>query len=120
MAKEQEFKRLSATELEFMKVIWEHPEGILSEDIFEYFQQARTTKSNILRALVQKGCAEVVKEGWHTRYFPKMTQEEYEELLSQQKVGKLEGMIFSFFQKKKLDAKEIDRVKEFLEGLKDE
>ena len=77
MGKNEEFKRLSTTELKFMKVIWDHPEGILSEDIFECFDQARTTKSNILRALVKKGCAEVVKEGWHTRYFPKMTQEEY-------------------------------------------
>ncbi|HCO29002.1 MAG TPA: hypothetical protein DIT54_06230 [Lachnospiraceae bacterium] len=116
----QEFKRLSKTELEFMKVIWDNPDGILSESIFQNFKQARTTQSNVLRTLVQKGCAEVVKEGLHTRYFPKLSQEEYEELLSKQKVGKLEGIILSFFQKKKLNDKEIDEVKEFLEQLKDE
>lgn len=116
----QEFKRLSKTELEFMKVIWDNPEGILSENIFSHFKQARTTQSNVLRSLIQKGCAEVVKEGWHTRYLPKISQEEYEELLSKQKVGKLEGIILSFFQKKKLNDEEIDKVKDFLEGLKDE
>ena len=116
----EEFKALSKTELEFMKVIWQHPEGILSEEIFPLFKQARTTQSNILRSLLRKGCATVEKEGWHTRYFPKMSQSEYEQLFSQSKVGKLESMILSFFQKKELNHKEIDEVKEFLEKLKHE
>ena len=37
----QEFKRLSKTELEFMKVIWDNPDGILSESIFQNFKQYR-------------------------------------------------------------------------------
>ena len=116
----EDFKRLSKTELEFMKVIWDNPDGILSEDIFKSFKQARTTQSNVLRSLIQKGCVEVVKEGWHRRYFPKISQDEYEILLSKHKVGKLEGLILSFFQKKQLNDKEIDEVKEFLGGLKNE
>ena len=101
----QEVKRLSKTELEFMTVIWNSSDGILSENIFQNFKQARTTQSNVLRTLVKKGCATVEKEGVHTRYFAKVSQEEYEELLSKQKIGKLKGIILSFFQKKKLNEK---------------
>ena len=41
-------KKLSKTELEFMKFIWKHPEGISSEEIYNHFPQARGTKSTIL------------------------------------------------------------------------
>lgn len=120
MEHEQKIKILSKTELEFMKVIWDNPDGILSEIIFQKFNQARTTKSNVLRSLVQKGCAKIVKQGCHTLYIPKLSQMEYENLISEQKIGKLEGIIASFFQKKQLSNTEIDRVKDFLENLKKE
>ena len=41
-------KKLSATEFEFMKFIWKHPEGVSSEEIYQAFPQARGTKSTIL------------------------------------------------------------------------
>ena len=34
-------KKLSEAELEFMNVIWEHSEGISSEDLYACFGQAR-------------------------------------------------------------------------------
>ena len=41
-------KKLSPMEMEFMKFIWEHPDGISSEEIYEHFPQARGTKSTVL------------------------------------------------------------------------
>lgn len=38
-------KKLSKTELEFMKFIWKYPEGITSEAIYDHFPQSRGTKS---------------------------------------------------------------------------
>ena len=48
-------KKLSATEFEFMKFIWKHPEGVSSEEIYQAFPQARGTKSTILYHLSEKG-----------------------------------------------------------------
>ena len=47
-------KKLSETELEFMNVIWEHPEGISSEDLYACFGQARGTKSTLLYRIAEK------------------------------------------------------------------
>ena len=47
-------KKLSATEFEFMKFIWKHPEGVSSEEIYQAFPQARGTKSTILYHLSER------------------------------------------------------------------
>ena len=47
-------KKLSEAELEFMNVIWEHPEGICSEDLYACFGQARGTKSTLLYRIAEK------------------------------------------------------------------
>ena len=41
-------KPLSQTELAYMKVIWKHPRGISSEDLYSRFQNPAGTKSTIL------------------------------------------------------------------------
>ena len=48
-------KKLSGTELKFMDVIWDNPQGISSEDIYSQFNQALGTKTTILHRIVNKG-----------------------------------------------------------------
>lgn len=48
-------KKLSKTELEFMEVIWAHPQGIRSEDIYAKFSQALGTKSTICTGFPARG-----------------------------------------------------------------
>ena len=49
-------KKLSNTEMQFMEVIWEHPDGIKIEDIYARFGQALGTKSTFLHRIAKKGC----------------------------------------------------------------
>ena len=74
-------KRLSVTELKFMEVIWAHPEGISSEEIYQRFPQARGTKSTILYNISEKGYVENRQEGLHHIYTPLVTRLEYEQAL---------------------------------------
>ena len=120
MLKKETLKKLSKTELEFMKVIWNHPDGIASKHIYEQFSQARGTKSTILHNIIQKGYVNTVKEGLHVIYTPKVSKEEYEDMIMSQAIGKLEHIISAFFHKKKLDKDEIERAKKFLEGIRDD
>ena len=113
-------KPLSKTEFEFMEFIWQYPTGIQSGKIFEHFTQARSTQSNILRNIVVKGFLTVQQKGLHFVYIPTLTKEEYKEKFAEQRIGKIEKLILSFLQQKKLSSDEIARLQDFLEDLKDE
>ena len=113
-------KPLSKTEFEFMEFIWKHPTGIQSGEIFKHFSQVRSTQSNILKNIVAKGFLTVQQKGLHFLYIPNITKEEYQKMFSEQRVGKLEKLILSFFQQKKLSEDEISRLQDFLEDLKNE
>ncbi len=75
-------------ELEFMKLIWEHPEGISSEVIYsdKRFTQAQKTKSVILYNISEKGYVRNVQQGRHHIYFPVVARVEYEQALFKQKL----------------------------------
>ena len=120
MTEKEKLKKLSKTELEFMKVIWENSDGIRSKDIYEKFSQARGTKSTILHNIIQKGYVDTVKDGLHVIYTPKISKEEYEDMIMSQAINKLEEMIASLFYKKKLSDEEIQTAKKFLEGIRDD
>ncbi len=120
MLEKEKLKKLSKTELEFMKVIWENPNGIASKDIYEKFDQARGTKSTILHNIIQKGYVNTIKEGLHVIYTPKVSKEEYEDMIMSQAVSKLEGIIAAFFYKKKLSSGDVEKAKQFLEEIRDD
>ena len=44
----EQYKKLSATEYKFMKVIWEHPSGVISNEIYRLFPQTMGAKSTYL------------------------------------------------------------------------
>lgn len=50
-------EKLTTTEYNYMCIIWEHPEGILSSEIYKLFPQTMGSKSTILHRIVQKGYA---------------------------------------------------------------
>ncbi len=120
MLEKEKLKKLSKTELEFMNVIWENPNGIASKDIYEKFDQARGTKSTILHNITQKGYVNTVKEGLHVIYTAKVSKKEYENMVINQAMNKLEGVIATFFNKKKLSDKDIQKARQFLEEIRDD
>lgn len=116
----EKIQLLSKKEFEIMEFIWEHPEGIFSEAVFENFPQARSTKSNLLRNIVRKGFSKTVKYGLHVKYIPTLSKKDYQTIVSNNRISKLEGVILSFFKKKEPSEEEINRLQNFLEDLKNE
>lgn len=119
-------KKLSATEFKFMEVIWAHPEGISSEEIYQKFPQARGTKSTILYNISEKGYVENRQEGLHHIYTPLVTRLEYEQALICQELeksfgsGSFEHLVAAFCGKEKLTEKQAERVQELLDAIKEE
>ncbi|MDE7320958.1 MAG: BlaI/MecI/CopY family transcriptional regulator [Lachnospiraceae bacterium] len=116
-------KNLSPMELEFMRYIWEHPDGISSEEIYEHFPQARGTKSTVLYNISQKGYVEKRQEGLHHIYTALVGRAEYEQALVRQQFLKsmgsssLEGLVAAFCGKEKLTEKQKEKVQELLEEM---
>lgn len=119
-------KPLSETELAYMKVIWENPEGISSDDIYRQFPNAQGTKSTILFRISEKGYVNVTREGRHFLYTPQVTELQYNQALMQAKfkktfgISQLPNVIAAFCGKKQLSEKELQRVEKFLKELENE
>ncbi|TGY92611.1 penicillinase repressor [Petralouisia muris] len=117
-------KKLSKTELEFMKIIWAHPDGISSEELYANFSQALGTKTTILHRITEKGLVNIVQKGRHYFYMPKISKLEYEQILIKAKlrkefdIGSLEGMIAAFCGRTKLSEEELRKVQQLLQELK--
>lgn len=119
-------KKLSKTELEFMKFIWQHPEGIISEAIYEHFPQSRGTKSTILYNISEKGYVQNVQRGRHHIYTAVFSESEYEQALIHQQLNKyfgessFERLIAAFCGKKKLTEKQTEKVRDLLKELEND
>ena len=117
-------KDLSRTELEFMRFIWSHPDGVSSEEIYAHFPQTRGTKSTILYNISKKGYVEKRQEGRDHFYTALVSRMEYEQAVIRTCFGPLmeyatlEAMVASYFRKKQLTEKQKELVKDLLEELK--
>ena len=118
-------RKLSPTELEFMKLIWERPEGISSEEIYRNpkMQQPQGTKSTILFKINEKGYVKMVQRGLHHYYSPKFTRKEYEQAIIKQRLKSSFGsdsfldLVASFCGRKELSQEEADKVTKLLEEI---
>lgn len=119
-------KKLSKTELEFMKFIWKHPEGISSEEIYNHFLQARGTKSTILYNISEKGYVKNVQKGRHHIYTAIVSELEYEQGIVKQQLVKtfgsssFEHLVAAFCGRKKLTERQVEKVKNLLKELEDD
>ena len=121
-----ELIRLSTMELQFMRFIWKHPNGVSSEAIYEYFPQARGTKSTVLYNISEKGYVEKVQQGLHHFYRALVNEAEYDQavlLLDMEKNfgdSSFERLTAAFCGKTKLDEEQKDRIKSLIEELKND
>lgn len=119
-------KKLSEAELEYMNVIWEHPEGISSEDLYACFGQARGTKSTLLYRIAEKNYVRTEREGKHHRYYPLVTRREYEQAILNQKLKKglgmnsLEQLVAAFCGKERLTVRQARRVRDLIREFENE
>ena len=56
-------EKLTPAEYRYMKVIWEHPEGITSHELYKPYTLTMGGQSTILRGIVRKGFATSVQKG---------------------------------------------------------
>ena len=121
-----ELKRLSHMELQFMRLIWQHPEGISSEKIYEHFPQPRGTKSTVLYNISEKGYVDQSQKGLHHYYRARIREAEYDQavlLLDLEKNfgdASFERMAAAFCGKEKLDEKQKTLIQGVIEELGDD
>ena len=116
-------KQLSNTELKYMEIIWQHPEGISSEELYQMFHQAFGTKTTIVSRIINKGHAISKQEGKHYIYFPVTTKEDYEKALIKQTVMQkmggtsFESLVAAFCGKSELSDREEEELLHFLDMI---
>lgn len=125
MSEKKKFECITDSELLYMEVIWNHPEGINSEELYKIgstFTRSRT--GNFLHLLVKKGYAKYEKVGRHFNYYPTLTKEEYNKLAAKNEVVKLlptdtsmVQMIAGFCGKTNLTQQQYTKINKFLEQL---
>jgi len=121
-------KKLSSAEFEFMKLIWEKPDGISSEEIYSNpkFKKPQGTKSTILFKISEKGYVNTVQRGRHHFYYPKFTRIEYEQAVIKQKLKNSFGhasimkLVAAFCGKDSLTEEESRKISSLLEEIADD
>lgn len=124
---EKVVKKLSESELNYMQAIWECPDGISSDELYTlYSEKGRGVVSAALYKISHKGCAKTVQQGRHYIYYPALTKEEYEQVMTQRDIRQslpqipLESLIAAFCGKKKLTVKQIQKLNKFIEDLEND
>ncbi len=119
-------RKLSPLELKFMKLIWAHPEGISSREIYAEpeFCQGQGTKGTILFKINKKGYVKTVQQGRHHIYYPLFTQREYEQAIAGQQLEKSLGnhsffdLVAAFCGKNHLTKKQEEHISQLLEEIR--
>lgn len=119
-------KPLSETELAYMKIIWQHPEGVSSEEIYRLLPGAQGTKSTILFRISEKGYVDTIREGRHFMYRPLVTQLQYEQALMKEKMkkefgfSKLPDFIAAFCGKREVSKETLEKIENLIKELEHE
>ncbi|MFI3237940.1 MAG: BlaI/MecI/CopY family transcriptional regulator [Lachnospiraceae bacterium] len=116
--------RLGEIEMRFADIIWEH-EPIASGELVKLAEKEltwnRSTTYTILRRLSERGlfknengqvCSCVTKE----EFVGAKSEQFVEETFS----GSLPGFLVAFAKRKKISAKELEEIQEFIEAYKEE
>ncbi|HBC99319.1 MAG TPA: hypothetical protein DC053_08085 [Lachnoclostridium sp.] len=118
--------KLSPTEYQFMEIIWEHPDGVSSFDIYNQFSQSLSAKSTILSRIVKKGHARCEHKGKQVYYYANLTKRDYEKLIIQedikQKMGfnSFQKLFAAFCGKKGLTENQANQLRKLIEEMEDD
>lgn len=118
--------KLSPMEYKFMEFIWKHPQGVYSNEIYEAFPQTLGTKGVVLFHIKEKGFVSMQQKGKQTLYVPMIQKQDYDRMVIEMKVKKklggvgFENLIATLCGKKKLSDKQVDRLYNLIEELKED
>lgn len=115
--------KLSETELELMKVIWECAPPVTSAELLRIFAERGKewkgqTMSTFLSRLVDKGVLESARHGRTNKYVPLISPDDYklsetEHVLDGLYQGSVKNMIAALYDGDKLSDEEIAELKQW-------
>ena len=118
--------KLSPMEYKFMEFIWKHPNGVYSNEIYEVFPQTLGTKGAVLFHIKEKGFVSMQQKGKQTLYIPLISKREYDKAIVEKQMkkkfgnSKLENLIATLCGKEKLTSKQVDKLYDLIEELKED
>ncbi len=83
---------LTPAEYRYMRIIWEHPEGITSSELYKPYSLTMGAQSTILRKVVRKGYATSKQIGKQVYYYPVGTRLEYDRKVTEDNLRKKMGI----------------------------
>jgi BlaI family penicillinase repressor len=119
-----EFQKMSETEAELMKVIWECDHPVTSTELLRIFAEQKgkqwkgQTISTFLSRLVEKGVLTATRQGRTNLYEPRLSEEEYklweaESVLDELYQGSVKNFLSALYDSEKISKKEIDELKQW-------
>lgn len=126
LKKKTKLSYLTKEEEVYMNLIWSHPEGILSSEIYSYFNKPRGTTAAILHNIVKKGFLITKPSGRENIYIPLISKLKYHQkkMLDMMEcyfgVSSFAGFIASFCGRGSLTNEQYNRLSEFLQELEEE
>lgn len=118
--------KISDAEMEIMKIIWKKNDQITTAEILDELPKENswkvTTIMTLISRLTEKGILSVTKVGKLNNYFPKITEEEYraiqtDNFLEDMHKGSVRNFMATLFNNKKISNKDIAELKEWLKEV---
>ncbi|ALB48770.2 BlaI/MecI/CopY family transcriptional regulator [Clostridium beijerinckii] len=118
--------KISDAEMEIMKIIWKKNDQITTAEILDALPKENswkvTTIMTLISRLTEKGILSVTKVGKLNNYFPKITEEEYKAIqtdnfLEDMHKGSVKNFMATLFNNKKISNKDIAELKEWLKEV---
>ncbi|ABR33246.1 BlaI/MecI/CopY family transcriptional regulator [Clostridium beijerinckii] len=118
--------KISDAEMEIMKIIWKKNDQITTAEILDALPKENswkvTTIMTLISRLTEKGILSVTKVGKLNNYFPKITEEEYKAIqtdnfLEDIHKGSVKSFMATLFNNKKISNKDIAELKEWLKEV---
>jgi len=119
-------KKLSPTEYRFMEIIWNHPEGVASSEVYGCFSQSLSTKSTIIQRILKKGHIRSEHRGKQVYYYPNITKRDYEKMILQEEIESKMGfhsfqnLFAAFCGKPELTDQQVEQLRSLIEELERE
>lgn len=116
-------EKLTTAEYRYMRVIWEHPEGISSSELYKPYPITMGAQSTTLRGVVHKGYATSQQRGKQVFYYPVGTRLEYdrktmgEQFKKKLGVPSLSALVAAFCGRDSLSAEEQEKLEHLIQEL---
>ena len=119
----QKFYKMSDTQMELMRVIWDSDSFVTISQLLTIFESRNwkvQTMATFLRRLVGKGILAVDDKKYTNKYYPAITEQKYyqleaQNLLSSMYDGSLQNFLSALYGNGKANFSEVEELKKWFE-----